>query len=108
MIFVNMSPLKNRNYFSSEEDKLAVTPKVHDILHSLREVDNATSFEMKELTKNRLLMETTVSNKKKDETLFMKQFIALNIKGETKDMYDELVTVLDLNDLLFHNSDVEE
>ena len=63
---------------------------------------------MKESTKNRLSIETTVSNKKKDETLFMKQFIVLNIKGKTKDMYNELVTVLDLNDLLFHNSEVEE
>ena len=99
---------EDQNCFSSEEDKLAVTKKINEIVSSWRKVDNATSDEMKESTKNRLLMESTVSNKKNDETLFMKQFIALNIKGETKDMYDELVMVLDLNDLLFHNSDVEE
>ena len=87
---------------------MAVTKKINEILSSWRKVDNATSAEMKESTKNRVFMESTVSNKKKDETFFMKQFIALNCKEETKDMYDQLVTVLDLNDLLFHNSDVEE
>ena len=99
---------EDQDYFSSKEDKLDVTKKIKDMISSWRKVDNDTSLEMKKCINNRVLMESTVSNKKKDETFFMKQFIALNCKGETKDMYDQLVTVLDLNDLLFHNSDVEE
>ena len=99
---------EDQDYFSSKEDKLDVTKKIKDMISSWRKVDNDTSLEMKKCINNRVLMESTVSNKKKDETFFMKQFIALNCKGETKDMYDQLVTVLDLNDLLFHNSDVDE
>ena len=99
---------EDQNCFSSEEDKLAVTKKIKEKISSWRKVDENTSREMKDSIQNRVLMESTVSKKKEDETIFMKQFMAMNCKGETKKMYDQLVTVLDLNDLLFHNSDVDE